>query len=89
MEKITASKPGWTEECKSEHNERPLAELVRFGQTVRADTIALLAELSDEDRVSNIPGAPWSDGTVVGIMAAHADHGRMHYRWAEEDPFAA
>jgi hypothetical protein len=49
----------------------------------------LLAELSDEDLASKIPGAPWSDGTVGGIMAANADHGRMHYGWAEEDSVAA
>ena len=62
---------------------------MRIGQAVRADTIALLAELSDDDLASKIPGAPWSDGTVGGIMAANADHGRMHYGWAEEDPVGA
>ena len=62
---------------------------MRIGQAVRADTVALLAELSDDDLASKIPGAPWSDGTVGGIMAANADHGRMHYGWAKEDPVAA
>ena len=49
----------------------------------------LLAELSDEDLASKIPGAPWADGTVGAIMAANADHGRMHFAWAEEDPVSA
>jgi hypothetical protein len=89
MEEIMASIHGWTEEWKGEHNGKPFAELVRIGQAVRADTIALLAELSDDDLASKIPGAPWSDGTVGGIMAANADHGRMHYGWAEEDPVGA
>lgn len=86
MEEIMATIHGWTEEWKAEHAGKPFTELVRIGQDVRADTIALLAELSDEDLASKIPGAPWADGTVGGIMAANADHGRMHYGWAEEDP---
>jgi hypothetical protein len=86
MEEIMASIHGWTEEWKAEQSGKPFSELVRIGQAVRADTLALLAELSDEDLASTIPGAPWADGTVGGIMAANADHGRMHYGWAEEDP---
>ncbi len=89
MEEIMASIHEWTEEWKAEHSGKSFAELVRVGQSVRADTIALLAELSDDDLASKIPGAPWADGTVGGIMAANADHGRMHYGWAEEDPVAA
>jgi len=26
----------------------------------------------------------WADGTVGGIMAANADHGRTHYKWATD-----
>ncbi len=89
MDEIMASIHEWTEEWKAEHSGQSFAELVRVGQAVRADTIALLAELSDEDLASKIPGAPWADGTVGGIMAANADHGRMHYGWAEEDPVGA
>ncbi len=89
MEEIMATIHGWTEEWKAEHAGKPFIELVRIGQEVRADTIALLAELTDEELTSKIPGAPWSDGSVGGIMAANADHGRMHYGWADEDPVAA
>lgn len=89
MDEIMASIHGWTEEWKAEQSGKSFAELVRVGQAVRADTVALLAELSDEDLASKIPGAPWADGTVGGIMAANADHGRMHFGWAEEDPVAA
>jgi hypothetical protein len=89
MDEIMASIHGWTEEWKAEHSGKPFIELVRIGQEVRADTVALLAELTDEDLTSKIPGAPWSDGTVGGIMAANADHGRMHYGWAEEDPVSS
>ena len=89
MVETMASIHSWTEEWKAEHSGKPFAELVRVGQAVRADTLALLAELSDDDLASKIPGAPWADGTVGGIMAANADHGRMHFAWATEDPVSA
>ncbi len=86
MPEIMAGIHAWTEEWKQEHAGKPLAELVRIGLATRADTLALLADLSDDDLASKIPGAPWADGTVGGIMAANADHGRMHFAWATEDP---
>lgn len=89
MEEIMAGIHAWTEEWKAEHADTPLAELARIGLGTRADTLALLAELSDEDLASTIPGAPWADGTVGGILAANADHGRMHFAWAKADPVAA
>lgn len=89
MDEIMASIHAWTEEWKQEHSGKPFGELVRIGLAVRAETLALLAELSDDDLASQIPGAPWADGTVGGIMAANADHGRMHHRWAKDDPVGA
>ena len=86
MPEIMAGIHAWTEEWKTEHSGKPLGELVRLGLGVRADTLALLAELSDDELASKIPGAPWADGTVGAIMAANADHGRMHFAWATEDP---
>jgi hypothetical protein len=84
MEEIMATVHAWTEGWADEHRGKPFDELVRIGLAVRADTLALLAELSDDDLASTIPGAPWADGTVGGIMAANADHGRMHYKWATD-----
>lgn len=89
MEEIMADIHSWTEEWKAEHEGKPLGELVRIGLATRADTLSLLAELTDEELTSVIRGAPWADGTVGGIMAANADHGRMHHAWASEDPVAA
>ncbi|HZN15432.1 MAG TPA: DinB family protein [Acidimicrobiales bacterium] len=89
MEEIMAMVHEWTEEWAEENRGKPFDELVRIGLAVRADTLQLLSELSDEQLESKIPGAPWADGTVGGIMAANADHGRMHYKWAEEGPLAA
>jgi hypothetical protein len=84
MEEIMASVHKWTEAWADENRGKPFDELVRIGLAVRADTLKLLSELSDEQLLSTIPGAPWADGTVGGIMAANADHGRMHYKWASE-----
>ena len=73
----------FTESWKKEHEGKALDELIRIGLAVRADTLALLAELTDEQLASKIPGAPWSDGTVGGILAVHGHHYRMHRTWAE------
>ena len=84
MEEIMAGVHAWTEEWAEENRGKPFEELVRIGLAVRSDTLKLLAELTDEQLESKIPGAPWADGTVGGIMAANAEHGRMHYKWAED-----
>ena len=73
-----------TEAWKVEQQDKPLDELVRVGLAVRADTLALLAELDDDQLASRVPGAPWADGTVGGILAVHPDHWTMHRRWAEQ-----
>ena len=74
----------WTETWADEHRGKPLAELARIGLEVRAETLKLLSELTDQQLQSNIPGAPWADGSVGGIMAANAGHGRTHFQWAKE-----
>lgn len=86
MDEIMADVHAWTEEWKALYQDAPLDELVRIGLATRAETLALLAELNDDDLASTIPGAPWADGTVGGILAANADHGRLHWHWATEDP---
>ncbi len=84
MEEIMKGIHAWTEEWADEHRGKSLDELVRIGLAVRAETLTYLSELSDDDLQSKIPGAPWADGTVGGIMAANADHGRIHYGYAKE-----
>ena len=74
---------GLTEGWKVDQSGKSLSELVRIGLVTRADTLTLLAELDDDQLAVKIPGAPWSDGTVGGIMAVHADHWTMHRKWAE------
>jgi hypothetical protein len=74
----------WTERWADQHRGKPLGELVQIGLAIRADTLALLSELTDDQLASVIPNAPWADGTVGGILAANADHGRRHFKWAKE-----
>ncbi|MEX2080218.1 MAG: DinB family protein [Dehalococcoidia bacterium] len=88
-EEVMAGIHRWTEDWAGKHRGKGLDELVTIGLGVRADTLRLLSELTDEQLESKIPGAPWADGTVGAIMAANADHGRMHYKWASEGALGA
>ena len=83
-EEVMAWLHGWTEAWADKHRGKSLDELVAVGLAVRADTLKLLSELTQEQLDSKIPGTPWANGTVGGIMAANADHGRMHFNWAKE-----
>jgi hypothetical protein len=83
MDDLMAYVHAFTEKWKQEQAGKPLDELVRIGLTVRADTLALLAELDDDQLASKIPGAPWADGTVGGVLSVHAAHARMHRQWSE------
>jgi hypothetical protein len=81
---IMAQVHAMTESWKVKHEGKPLDELIRIGGAVRAETLLLLSEIDDEQLRSKIPGAPWSDGTVGGIMAVHSDHWARHQQWAHE-----
>lgn len=60
-------------------------EVVALSQKVRAETLALLAELSEEQLGQKIPGAPWADGTIGGVMGVNGDHARQHHGWITRD----
>lgn len=83
-DQVMAGLHKWTEAWADEQRGKPLDELVRIGLEARADTLQLLSELTDEQLQSTIPGTPWADSTVGGIMAANADHGRLHFKYAKE-----
>lgn len=84
MRDLMAHVHSYTEAWKKEQGGKPLDELVRTGLAVRADTLALLAGLDDAQLASKIPGAPWADGTVGGVLSIHAAHARLHRRWSEK-----
>ncbi|MEN3272418.1 MAG: hypothetical protein V7636_1179 [Actinomycetota bacterium] len=84
IEDVMAYVHSYTEGWKQEQDGKSLDELVCIGLAVRSDTLALLSELTDEQLASKIPGAPWSDGTVGGVLSIHAAHARMHRQWSED-----
>jgi hypothetical protein len=88
-EQIMSAVHEMTEQWVVQHRAKPLSEVVALGQHARAETLALLAELSDAQLAEKLPGAPWADGTVGGVMAVNADHGRMHWAWVVEGRGAA
>ena len=79
-----ASVHAMTEAWAERHRQKSLSEVVAVGQAARAETFKLLGELSDAQLAETLPGAPWADGTVGGVLAANADHGRTHWSWMKE-----
>ncbi len=63
-----------------DYMETLLAELAR----ARQDTLALLEQVSDEQLAIPLPGAPWADGTIGGILITNAQHERLHLSWVEK-----
>jgi hypothetical protein len=78
-EQIMARVHAMNEEWVAKHREKSFNEVVALGQKVRAETLELLASLTDEQLQQQLPGAPWGDGTIGGVMAVNGDHGRRHY----------
>ncbi len=81
LEQIMATVHRMNEEWVGEHRGKSLREVIAVGQAVRAETLALMASLSDEQLAEKLPGAPWADGTVGGVIGVNADHGRQHWAW--------
>jgi hypothetical protein len=65
----------------NEQRGKSLSEIVALGQKVRAETLVLLANWTDEQLQERVPDAPWADGTVGGILAVNGDHARQHHGW--------
>jgi hypothetical protein len=78
-EEIMARVHAMNEEWVAKHRDKSYDEAVALGQKVRAETLELLASLTDEQLQQELPGAPWGDGTIGGVMAINGDHGRRHY----------
>ena len=83
-DQIMASVHAMTEEWQVQHHGKSLHEVVALGASARAVSLELLSELTDAQLEEVLPGAPWADGTVGGVIAANADHGRMHWKWAKD-----
>jgi len=83
-EQIMANVHAMTEQFQQEHHNDSLSEIVALTARARAASLALLAELSDDQLDERLEGAPWADGTLGGVLGVNADHGAMHWNWVIE-----
>jgi hypothetical protein len=83
-EEIMAIVNAATEAWQVAHRDDTFSEVVALTGAARGATLVIVAELSDAQLDETLPGAPWDDGTVAGVLGANADHGRMHWKWLEE-----
>jgi len=73
-----------TDEFQREHHGASLSEVIALTASARARTLRLVSELSDEQLIEKLPGAPWADGTIGGVLAVNADHATMHWTWVTD-----
>jgi len=83
-EQVMAGVHAMTDEFQRAHRGDNLSQVVALTASARGETLRLLSELSDEQLAEVLPGAPWEDGTVGGVLTANAGHGRMHWDWVRE-----
>ncbi len=50
----------------------------------RAETLAFVETLDDDQLDLTIVGAPWGDGTIGGVLMANAGHEVQHLAWVDE-----
>lgn len=77
MTRVHAMNEAWVQK----HRDKSFSEVVALGQKIRGETFALLAELTDAQLAETLPGAPWADGTIGGVIAVNGDHARQHHGW--------
>src|ERR1044072_1941174 len=83
QEEIMAIVHAMNEQWIIEHHDKSFNEIAALGQKVRAETLTLIAGLSDEQLNEKITGAPWADASISGILAVNGDHARQHYGWVK------
>ncbi len=50
----------------------------------RIKTVDFISTLTDDQLDTPIPGAPWSDGTIGGVLSANGLHEMQHLAWVDE-----
>jgi hypothetical protein len=83
-EQIMAIVNARTEAFQKKHHGESLTQVVALTGAARGETLKLLAELSDAQLDETLVGAPWSDGTIGGVIATNADHVRQHWGWMKD-----
>jgi hypothetical protein len=66
------------------HHDDSLEVIIADVQAVRQESLDLLAQLTDEQLTIVVPGAPWSDGTISGLLFTNAHHTTDHMHWVDE-----
>lgn len=65
---------------REDSSETLLADLA----ATRATTLTLIEQCTDEQLATLVTGAPWSDGTVGGVLITNAHHAIQHMTWIKE-----
>jgi hypothetical protein len=73
-----------TEKFQQKHHDDSLSQVIALTGEARGETLRLLAELTDEQLGEQLEGAPWSDGSIGGVLATNASHAKQHWRWISE-----
>ena len=63
---------------------RSLDELFAELRAARADTLAFIDAHNDETLARPVPGSPWGDGTIGGMLGRNAAHQINHMRAYQE-----
>jgi hypothetical protein len=71
------------------HRDDELDALIADLNEARTETRRLLDSLTDDQLILPVPGAPWNDGTVGGVLITNAYHERQHWAWVEAGLAAA
>lgn len=66
------------------HHDESLEKILAHRAATRAKTLELLEQLTDEQLAIPIPGSPWGDGTIGGVIMINAHHEALHLSWIEE-----
>jgi len=66
------------------HRNDSLETLLDDLNNARNDTLTLVKQMTDEQLTTPIPGAPWGDGTIGGVLMTNAHHETMHLAWVDE-----
>jgi DinB superfamily len=63
--------------------ERTLDQLFDELAAERAKTLEFISTLTDDQLDTPIPFAPWSDGTIGGVLSANGQHEMQHLAWVD------
>jgi hypothetical protein len=84
IEDIMATVHRMNEAHVDANREASLDGLLSDLAAARADSLALLDRLTDEQLAQPVPGAPWADGTIGGVLITLGYHDQQHMTWVTE-----